>query len=495
MKWLIEGRVLLVFHATPFATCTQNPFHQENSEFLRDVVRLHRRMKKERRVNVLFVEWDEPLALGNLWRESFRPEMKSEDVAVYFDRMVAVYSGLRGTKEIGTIVADRARWARIDRHYGSLSRDGFKSPRKKVSPASVRFRAACLSNIGNFSAHDATQGFHRLIGMRLLEKAAEFSAVWEDVRAHLQVSKSSSRGMKQIWALRLVSTGLYSFSKQMLESVLARRPADCSLPKDVTLDEAEEGLYVSTDREVPSVYVASMTVKSIVQDDWRSESPNSRAWCHEVIGDLLVESANRPTGGRFKVEYPFPAPWNDETIIFRSEAIRHYVRAAESSSSDGSEKTTLRKKILSQFHHLGEHFDDYQHVLRVPPRHLSMGRGQYRLKLELLHLLLQDPENWRPAGFLKLGPASEIAFLREIGIAFHRLLMIGQAEAALRSARLRGQERWRETIGSDSRVASGLLKVNAHLISVLLAADNFDGAQEIVEECVDLLGSPRERSC
>lgn len=405
------------------------------------------------------------------------PRITSGEARDYFDKMLNHYRGERRMAGEGPLCDellsnDWPRKKRIDWHYHEIGRlpdpENSGTGERAVTPASVRFRAICLSNARNFSCHDATQGFNRMVGPGLLGKVPEVETINEDIVALLQ---SGTLTEPEVDALRLISTGVYFFSKGMLERLWVARGDDKRLHAIKIHGSLD---FVSHMSGRDDAFVMSQIVRAAIQDEWIQTDSHTRTQWHAAIAHDLAKAFHDDQSLRYgpadpRDEFPVQPPWNDGRILFATEAVRHYVRAFQSHPDGEPDHVHSAHKIYRE---LGESFDTDRSDDPKPRslKTLSRATGQYRLKIELLGLLSKNGDAMNPEPALGLNPINVAYYHLEVGKTYAVLLNLQNSQKAF--------ERGLEIVGEDQCLtcARARLMLFSHQITSFLEAGAFKQA-------------------
>ncbi|MEM9249336.1 MAG: hypothetical protein AAGB05_11655 [Pseudomonadota bacterium] len=383
---------------------------------------------------LLVTEWHSTVRLNTEHFEGHELKVKisSDDARAYFWKMFDHYQTRRSPDNQELLSNDWPRRKRIEWHYreiGKQSDPETGGPRRRtVTPASVRFRAICLSNAKNFSCHDATQGFDRLIGSDLLNGVPEVETIKEDIIGFMHSGALSASDRD---ALRLVSTGVYFFTEAMLDRLKDANVGGSQLGQIRLSDRLPFVSYMS---ERDNAFVLSLMVRAAVQDDWIHSGCATRSEWHAAVASqlhVMSASAKPPALGHTDplLEFPFSPPWDDARILFAAEAVRHYVRAAQSQPGEAPNHFASAYGVYVD---LGETFDPHRPRQngQKSEKSLSRATGQYRLKLELMGLLSEDGDAEEPAARLNLEPIRAAVYHYEVGTTHALLLNLQPAQDA-----------------------------------------------------------------
>lgn len=363
----------------------------------------------------------------------YRPSIRPDDATIYFREALAHYRKARGFSlgertQIGPR-AENSILKRVDHHYRDES-SGFTQ-----HPSAIRFRAFCASDTTNPSPFDPTQGVWDRTSQRIRAAIPEITECLSDIQSDIR-SYADRGTTHDLTALRVISTGLFFVSQRMLKQLLKKPHLASKMAGVSFLSQGLRSKYVnmmSNSRfEVKDGqrFTAPLLVRSLVQDDWMRFDPKTRSEVHEAIGDILLEMAINGDESFLAEELPYAAPWGDWRIVVALEAIRHFSRAANSTTS--ARAVAITRKALTAYNRFLEE-DVFSSVKakpnQVPPGKLSRAHGLHSLKYEALCLLSSDGRGHEaPRGTDAL---SQTAFFREIGITLIRMLRPKEASLAL----------------------------------------------------------------
>lgn len=345
--------------------------------------------------------------------------ISSDDAIRYFNEVLEHYRSIRG-KAVQKAVGPRAEntiLKRAEHHY-----------RDKVSaftelPSAVRFRAFCASDTANPSPFDPTQGVWSRVDSAWRDSVPEISDCLSDVQSDLRNYLYMS-ARDDISALRVVSTGLFFLTRSMLRN-LKEHEFSRSVTKSVEITYHLQAKYVNyhpgDGKEASGNYSSPLLVRSIIQDDWMRFDPISRSVVHEAIGDILRDMIDAEDYDELHREIPYSYPWGDGDVVLALESIRHYARAASSSSGDRAiELTRKALDTYDEFLEQGTFSQDDVEASRQVAGVLSRSHGLHALKYEALCLL--SPDGGGLNAPLGTNEREQYAFFRELGITYVRML-------------------------------------------------------------------------
>lgn len=365
--------------------------------------------------------------------------------------------------------------------------------RTGIPVSTLRLRAAGFADPSARSEADPTQGYSFLVPKALVKELPVFSLMADDIRTVLACLEHT-----ELTALRMISTGVYWFSQRMCEHVCAtlkRLEADQSLARDLQARIPSWGDLKQLHSNRPTlVYpyfnhrshlTGPLAVMAVVQEDWATFGPQSRSIVHGIIARRLAAAADDvpTTSARtlLKDEYPFALPRDGAAVVLRSEALRHFVRAAQLEDSDKdmilAAQTQFRK--LDEAMPIETPVSDND-VPSQPMRNvLSRGGGRYLLKLEILHHLSSDGRGIQPHDHLD--DDIKARYHSEVGIVDLALLRMSAANTALSKAKSAAE------IGSRHWYDSSL-----HLAATYVLSSKWSDAERVLDEVDETIknGSP-----
>jgi hypothetical protein len=345
------------------------------------------------------------------------------------------------------------RIKRASHHYESIEE-------RTVWPINIRLRAFFASNLDNHAYSDPTAGFKRLAGTSTLPP--DIKSFKEDIEYHIRVLRYRyTRSQLYLTALQHCSTALYWLSsdamcllesRKPIEAFLADPPGERPKKHDLITERPELRSSIST-IEMPRAngatrysYAVSISVKSIIQDNWRETSDQSRlarALAHYKIARRLFHLQNEKNF--LQTEFPFNPHWGRSRMYFLSECIRHLIRTCEAAPEEHFYNGWDRPfdSFPDDPIELHQGCDPsqvldycYGHLYRVEldgnridqeARFLSKRHGAYALSVELLQLMSQDGRVGEPHPALH--PSLRRWFIKDCGYA---LLNIGDLDGAQR---------------------------------------------------------------
>ena len=210
----------------------------------------------------------------------------------------------------------RAKW-----HYAELNHE------LPIYPATIKFRALFASNRANEAYHDSTLGFARLAETWSFEGCGDIEAVHDEINFFLdRLIRKDPRGRdsKELRFLRAVSTSLYWLNASAL-------PEFEAVPGWTSVEAELAGLNDLVKAVMPGSgsehrYVMSIGIKSIVQDHWRKCDPFARRAAHRFVARRLYKRRDQLG---LNDEFPMEARFEDNSVLYLAEAIRHLVRSVE----------------------------------------------------------------------------------------------------------------------------------------------------------------------
>lgn len=440
-------------------------------------------------------EWFRERAIQHygVWSKNWSPAVSAKQAVGLIDEFMMGYASLLG-KDDGT---------RSFRHTNSVSpsmrrlRWHLKRLKDKdLKIATLRLRAAAFLDRQHLSEADPTQGYEAFVGRELLEKAEDLRFLREDIQWALRAWDGDNQTKEQLAerkGLRRLSTGVYWFSKHMNAALDAPETqfADHA-SKHIgrsTIDDNEtwQALQALVAERTGLVYqhlpadgddanisrlAAPLALRLVVQDNWLRDDPEEYAATHIKIAKTL--EAKKPSD--LAEEYPFRIPFDSAKTVFRSEAIRHYVRAARG-EPDTSLTIKQAERLFKKLDPLKGTKKPAQKLKSAGKHILSRSSGRYYLKLELLHLLSEDGRGLAPHP--ALADSLKKRFYRELGISRMSLLHMGLARDAF--AQQAGKNKFpRSEIEWDCLL---------HLISVTTVVQEFDEAKELIETAEQALAT------
>lgn len=373
---------------------------------------------------------------------------------------------------IGGSRLKRAHW-----HYEAIS----ERAGRDVWPGAIRLRAWFASNLDNFAFFDPTAGFQRLGGPDT--PPPDMVLLRNDIMGFLRrLSNTGGQGegpSRELKALRYCSTAKHWLTEDALHRLNAPKPKNSeevpvvrSLKKEQMIEiSAEEGRYPSADDANFSgilrinrnrgldgagiegkpgddfVFVTSLGIRALAQDEWRHSAPDERALSHWRIAERLWSNQNDKD--LLRAEFPYEPHYGRKRIYFLGETLRHLVRSCETVSPpdpQGSlaappaavppfpDMPTVERKGCDPRQVIDFCFDrlflkelngtDLRRA-RIGKRNLSKRHGAFEYAAELLQLLSRDQKLGSP--HLALSAHLRPAFIRECGYA---LLDLGELKRA-----------------------------------------------------------------
>lgn len=371
-------------------------------------------------------------------RVTYDAEVDAESATAYFREALQYYRRLRGRQlQEGRAVGPRAEntvLKQVDYHYER------KMGGATEFPSAIRYRAFCASDTRTPSPFDPTQGIWRRVDADMRNRIPEFTDCFADIQSDLRTYHAQER-YDDLVSLRLISTGIFFFSSEMLDLLKAHEGsagfAKCASFSSGSLRGKYVSLTDSASENSPAMKVATMPllVRSVIQDDWMRYEADTRRVVHEALGNILFEFALDEDVEAWEKELPYSPPWGEVHLIMALEAIRHFMRAAQ--SSDDGDAAQLTRQALDVYDSLlerGTFPNETDLEDRRPAGELSRAHGLHALKYEALCLLSKDGKGKEaPRG---LDPHSTIIYFRELGITLTRLLRTKEAKQAFMSALL-----------------------------------------------------------
>lgn len=349
----------------------------------------------------------------------YRPEISSDEALAYFKDTLDHYRIIRG-RAAQVAIGPRAENAILKRaahHYRS------KKAAFTEVPSAVRYRAFCASDTNNASPFDPTQGVWGRINNEWRQSVPEISDCLSDIQSDIR-NFSSKLASDDLLALRVVSTGLFFLTSDMLGR-LKENSISRNLLQSASVTYHLQSKYVNfqpDDEEAESGrYTAPLLVRAIVQDDWMRFDQSSRCKIHEAIGDTLRDMMYADGLEDPQREIPYQYPWDDSGVALALEAIRHFSRAAKSSSRTNA--VNIMRKALQTYDDFledGTFSASDTDASRQTAGILSRSHGLQALKYEALCLLSNDGAGIEPP--LGARDKEQIAFFRELGITLSRML-------------------------------------------------------------------------
>lgn len=432
-------------------------------------------------------EWfrEKAIEYDGVLSKNWSPAVPAKQAVGLIDEFMRGYASLLGTDH-GT---------RSFRHTNSVSpsmrrlRWHLKRLKDKdLKIATLRLRAAAFLDRQHLSEADPTQGYEAFVGRELLEKAEDLRFLREDIRWALRAWDGNNQTKEQLAerrGLRRLSTGVYWFSKHMNAALDVPETQDADhaskLSGSGTVDDNEtwqallalvvdrtglvyQHLLAEGDSADISRLAAPLALRLVIQDNWLRDDPEEYAATHIKIAKTLEAKK----ASDLAEEYPFRIPFDSAKTIFRSEAIRHYVRAARG-APDMSLTIKQAERLFKKLDPLKGAKKPAQKLKSAGKHILSRSSGRYYLKLELLHLLSEDGRGLAPHP--ALADSLKKRFYRELGISRMSLLHVQLARDAF------AQQAGKNVLPRSEIDWDCLL----HLISVTTVAQDFDEAKELIE--------------
>lgn len=366
-----------------------------------------------------------------------------EDVLTAMVEFVQLHREEAGENQIASL-RERPSHARLRRQMELLRLSDLPPNR-----SSLLLRAAALADQRLIEIEDPTLGFTGIVGERLLEKRSEFARLRYDIIAVLEKMQA-----RHLLALRLISTTAHWLTREMVEDIessLSRKGLWTDLESLVEgsglglaswrLDPVQteaisiDATPIREGSDDKSRARSALTVKSVVQEHWRSGAPESYVAIQLELARILsklCDASPSEQALRFQKEYFHVSPPEGPSLVFSTEAVRYAVRAYEASwliskrSGTASLASTVdqaRKSCAEIIQTCLDRLDGATGLDQPRERvnHvLSRRFGRYQLKLELLHLVSENNRGERPLEVLSTDRREK--YFREMGVARFGLL-------------------------------------------------------------------------
>ena len=327
------------------------------------------------------------------------------------------------------------------------------------APIHQRIRARAISRHDNRSSFlDPTAGFQKLVGgdftadpdiaMFQREVSEHVDYLWERNKrtkseSGKQKVQKAFKGVPDLTAILMVSTGLYWVSRNALEKMLSVVRIE---PEGVNLGSHKgiRRLPVSDNRywihEVEEVedskvkrYFCSLGAKAVLQDSWRRHAPMERRRALYLVAEFLNSIEDDKL--RLPEEYPYAPHWGRSRIYFLGEKIRFLIRSLEDSKPSETQSVLAASRSFGEFPRSPQGTDElpspravinycYRTVFRQEmngdrwndnKRNLSKRHGAFQYAAELLALMSGGETIGIPHPELDESVVGE--FVRECGLA------------------------------------------------------------------------------
>jgi|GEM_PF-4219971 len=391
---------------------------------------------KRRCSRLLLIGWDLAglgrLNNGNTKTVEFSPALNSGGEAFeYFKNCAEYYWQLRSDLS-GQLPFELQRPAnnsikRVEHHYRIVDEEGFKP-----MPSSVRFRAFSVTDVHAPSPLDPTQGIWDRLNDELRSRVPEIYLALGDLQNYVR-SLRPAKKENELEAIRLSSTALFQFSAEMHGRLIKNHAGLIG----TTYEELDLTIFGSQGNflrlnEGRKSLISPLLVRALIQDDWIEFGPEHRAAVHAAIAEELYTLTAENDLETMARVLPYSARRGNQQIFFALEAIRHFMRAARTASSEDKEKLTQKAlETYDRFLEPGMFAASDEKAVSGKWR-LSRAFGMDSLKFEALCLLSEDGYgNSPPIGLDKVRTAR---YFRELGITLTHNMRPAEALEAFHRA-------------------------------------------------------------